>query len=100
MNRTRTHRALHLPRRPSQTTYGTINRHAFTPNLGSETTIRRRFICGRQEKYNFNQALVRTTLLHAPVPRYPTAMPLPVRYAQQVPEIARVWEPAGYFEAQ
>jgi adenylosuccinate lyase len=27
-------------------------------------------------------------------------MPLPVRYAQQVPEIARVWEPAGYFEAQ
>ncbi|MGH2588092.1 MAG: lyase family protein, partial [Dehalococcoidia bacterium] len=27
-------------------------------------------------------------------------MPLPIRYAQQVPEIAETWEPAGYFQAQ
>jgi adenylosuccinate lyase len=27
-------------------------------------------------------------------------MPLPVRYAQQVPDIIRTWEPAGYFQAQ
>jgi adenylosuccinate lyase len=27
-------------------------------------------------------------------------MPLPLRYAQQVPEVVRIWEPAGYFGAQ
>jgi hypothetical protein len=26
-------------------------------------------------------------------------MPLPFRYAQQVPEVVRIWEPAGYFDA-
>ena len=40
------------------------------------------------------------TLLPAPFSLYPALMPLPIRYAQQVPEVAQIWEPAGYFEAQ
>ena len=27
-------------------------------------------------------------------------MPLPVRYATEVPELERLWSPAGYFDAQ
>jgi adenylosuccinate lyase len=27
-------------------------------------------------------------------------MPLPARYADEVPELTRLWSPAGYFEAQ
>src|SRR5262245_25084987 len=27
-------------------------------------------------------------------------MPLPVRYADQVPELTALWSPSGYFEAQ
>lgn len=31
---------------------------------------------------------------------YSTFMPLPLRYAQQTPEVQQIWEPAGYFQAQ
>src|SRR5215218_3962959 len=39
-------------------------------------------------------------LLPSPLPLYPDAMPLPLRYAQAVPEMRDTWEPAGYFQAQ
>jgi adenylosuccinate lyase len=67
-----------------------------TPNCTSPHQIRR----AAQRKIRFDQAARRGSLSAIPRSRYPKPMPLPVRYAQQVPEIARVWEPAGYFDAQ